>query len=310
VAAYTRIGVDDAEAIARAYSLVGVTAVEPVRGGTVNSNYYVSAGGADLFLRVYEEAGPTGARFEALFASHLAARGIPTPVPLRTRAGGFFAEHAGKPVALFPRVGGFEVCQALVTPARARRVGRAVAQIHAAARDFPDRRTGRFTLGDVVHRLDGVREPRLAVTVDRLRREVDRLERVRERLLPMGPVHGDLFRDNVRWDGDEIVAVLDFESASVGSYAYDLAVVLLSWCFSDRFVPELVAAAIEGYESVRPLEPVERAALSTEARVACVRFATTRITDVELRTPPGGRPRKDYRRFLARLDAVDAALGR
>ncbi len=304
MAAYTRIGAEEAEAIVRAYSLVGVTAIEAVAGGTVNSNYYLSAGGAELFLRVYEEAGPSGAKFEALIANHLAARGIPTPVPLRTRDGGFFAQHQGKPVALFPRVGGFEVCQALVTPARARRVGRVVAEIQAAAADFPDRRTGRFTLGDVVHRLDGIDRPDLAATVERLRREVAALETTRAPILPLGPMHGDLFRDNVRWEGDEIVAVLDFESASVGTYAYDLAVAILSWCYSDRFVPELVRAMIDGYESVRPLQPEERAALATEARAACVRFATTRITDVELRTPPGAPPVKDFRRFLDRLDAL------
>jgi homoserine kinase type II len=308
VAAYTEVSLDDAEAIARAFSLVGVTAVTPVPAGTVNSNYLVAVGGTELFLRVYEEAGVDGARYEALLAAHLAARGVPTPVPLRTRAGGFCASHAGKPVALFPKVGGEEVCQARVTPPRARAVGALVARIHQAAADFPDLRAGRFTPADVVARLDRVLRPDLASAVARLREAAARLERARDPTLPRGTVHGDLFRDNVRWQGDSVVAVLDFESASEGVLAYDLAVAVLAWCYGDRFDPALVAATIEGYDSVRPLSARERAGLAAEAGLACVRFATTRLTDVEQRTP-AGPSRKDYRRFLRRLDEVSEAFG-
>jgi Ser/Thr protein kinase RdoA (MazF antagonist) len=31
--------------------------------------------------------------------------------------------------------------------------------------------------------------------------------------VPAGVIHGDLFRDNVRFDGDSIVCALDWESA-------------------------------------------------------------------------------------------------
>ena len=42
-----------------------------------------------------------------------------------------------------------------------------------------------------------------------------------------------------------------------------------------------------------------------QARAAAVRFAITRITDYELR-PAGVVVYKDYRRFVARLAALDA----
>ena len=308
MAAYTAVPLGDAERLVRDYSLVGVTEVAPVPAGTVNSNYLVSVAGQVFFLRVYEEAGPEGARYEARLAAHLASRGVPTPVPLRTRSGDFATTHAGKPAALFPVVGGEELCQARVTPERARRVGSLVAQIQRAASDFPDRRTSRFGIDDLRRRLRGVVREDLRGAVARIRSELDRVEATRDPALPTGTTHGDLFRDNVRWDGEEIVAALDFESAAMGTLAYDLAVTILAWCFTDRFEPSLVSALVAGYESVRRLEPSERAGLVAEAELACLRFATTRITDVETRSTGGG-PRKDYRRFLARLDEVGAALG-
>src|SRR5690606_10953962 len=70
---------------------------------------------------------------------------------------------------------------------------------------------------------------------------------------PRGVIHGDLFRDNVLWNRDHISAVLDFESACEGSFAYDLMVTALAWCYGERLDLELVRAMFAGYESVRPL---------------------------------------------------------
>ena len=57
-------------------------------------------------------------------------------------------------------------------------------------------------------------------------------------------IHGDLFRDNVLWDGDRISAILDFEQASGGSLVYDLAVCINDWCWTifPRF--DLAAALV------------------------------------------------------------------
>ncbi|MDQ3036243.1 MAG: phosphotransferase, partial [Myxococcota bacterium] len=165
-----------------------------------------------------------------------------------------------------------------------------------------------FGLDRIAARLRDARTDR-----DDLRRAIARLDAVLTEVaaaatgeLPRGVIHGDLFRDNVRWEGDEIVCALDWESASDGVLAYDLAVALLAWCFGDTMRWELARALASGYAAERPLGAAERAALHTVLRGACARFASTRITDFELRPAIGERVHKDYRRFLARLDAIEA----
>ncbi|MCS6900291.1 MAG: homoserine kinase, partial [Myxococcales bacterium] len=66
----------------------------------------------------------------------------------------------------------------------------------------------------------------------------------------------------------------------------------------------LAAAMVAGYQSERPLTPEDLAALHGETLLAALRFATTRITDYAMRAPPGAKPTRDYRRFLARFEAV------
>jgi homoserine kinase type II len=117
-------------------------------------------------------------------------------------------------------------------------------------------------------------------------------------------VHADLFRDNVLWRADGLAALLDFESASSGSPAFDLAVVLLAWCFGDGLDLELGRALVAGYLARRPMPEEEREELYEAALFAALRFTISRITDFELR-PRGRGVFKDFRRFVARMRAIE-----
>src|SRR5437588_853165 len=83
--------------------------------------------------------------------------------------------------------------------------------------------------------------------------------------------------------GDGVAWGVDFEQASTGRFAYDLAVALLAWCWNGADLDEPRARALaESYRAARALDGAERAALYAEARFAALRFTVTRITDVFL----------------------------
>jgi homoserine kinase type II len=142
----------------------------------------------------------------------------------------------------------------------------------------------------------------------RLSERLARAERARDPGLPHGIIHGDLFRDNVLWQDGVPVALLDFESACDGSWAYDLMVTALAWCYGSDLDETLVRAMFRGYARERRLTRAELAALSTEGRIGALRFTITRITDFEMRRGLGERVMKDYRRFFARHERL-VALG-
>jgi homoserine kinase type II len=306
MAVLTPLPLESARALAARFGL-DVTHVHGILAGSVNSNFELSlARGGRVFLRVYEEQNLLSAVGEARLLDHLAAHGVPTPRPLAASDGSFLIEHAGKPVALFPWVEGEALCQARVEPEHARRVGEALARVHLAGMSFEGAPTSRFRVDDLFVRLEEIegaeRSAEIADAARMLRRGLERhLERPPAPEVPL--VHGDLFRDNVLWDGASVAALLDFESASRGGAAFDLMVTVLAWCFGDRLEFPLARALVVGYAAVRSLGE-ERAHLHDAAVFAALRFSITRITDFELR-PRGAGVYKDFRRFVARLRAVE-----
>jgi homoserine kinase type II len=306
---FTELDLDAARAPCAAFG-VDVAAIEPLAAGSVNSNFRITgADGVRYFGRIYEEQGEEGAHAELRLLRELAAAGVPTTRPLDA-AGGGVVRIGGKAFALYPWVDGEILCQARVTPAHTFEVGRALAALHAATPRVTPLSAGRFRVEDISTRLDRVilESPEYQ---DAARGLVPRLAEYRARRdpgLPRGVVHGDLFRDNVLWNGPRIAALIDFESACFGPLAFDVMVTLLAWCYGDAFEPDLVRALLEGYSGVRRLEPRERSALATEGGIACLRFATTRITDFAMRAAPGEAPKRDYRRFLSRLAELEAGV--
>jgi homoserine kinase type II len=309
MAVFTELPLDDAQRLAKAHGLGRVHRVIPIPAGSVNSNYFLDTDQGRRFARIYEEQEEDGVAYEWSLLDHLRGGSLPVPVRVAGPAPGEL-RVGGKPTAVFELVGGQESCQQAVSPARAAAVGSMLARCHVAAADFGWRREGRFGLVDVRRRLDAI-EPGarddLAAAVARLRSVVDETAAAWPPALPTGVIHGDLFRDNVRWDGDDIVALIDWESASDGPFVFDLMVCVLAWCYGDGLDLPLAAAMAGGYGRVRPLAEAEVRALRLVGMAAAARFATTRITDFELRQGAiGERTHKDYRRFMARLDALAA----
>jgi len=290
-----------------------VSSVQALRAGSVNSNFRLeTAAGQRFFLRVYEEQDQVGARRELGTIAELARLGVPTPAPLELRSGGRVAQHAGKPVGAHPWVEGESLCFARITPAVARQLGQALARVHCCSTRLTEIPEGRFRVSDLLVRLDQVdrADARYARDTAQIR---ERLQHYTGRIeaagpLPQGVIHGDLFRDNVLWQDAELRALIDFESLSLGAFGYDIMVCVHAWCYGDAYDTRLVAALFDGYCLERELAALEWSSLTALGALAALRFSTTRITDFSLRAAPGAAPVRDYRRFLARLAALEAGV--
>ena len=128
--------------------------------------------------------------------------------------------------------------------------------------------------------------------------------------LPHGVIHADLFPDNVFFIDGIYSGVIDFYFACNDFFAYELAVLLNSWCFDFpdfSFNAENARALIAGYQTLRPLPPIETENMIILARGAALRFLLTRLYDW-INHPPGALvERKDPREYQAKLQFFQQA---
>lgn len=245
----TQLDAEELAAILRHYSL-SLRDFAAIPQGTINSNYRVVTDEGPLFLRVCEGKSLADAAFETSLIWHLGSRGLPTPGLWRTRSGSAFVPaRSGKPVMLFSWVAGRQLADTDIDAAHAYHIGELLAELHLSAADIRREHAGIYTLRHIGERLrqlraDAVAAAELGPILASLHSEVELLSRLRQRDLPRGIGHNDLFPDNLlfsrrlpryrpgRSSRPRAASgwVLDLEQAATLPYVYDLAVVLLACC--------------------------------------------------------------------------------
>lgn len=290
MAVYTEVTDDDVAAFVGEYDLGEVVSLKGIAEGVENSNFLLSTTTGTYILTLYEKRvrGEDIPYFLELM-EHLAARGIPCPTPLHGRDGRALRQLCGRPAAIVTFLQG--LWPKRVSRRHCELLGAAMARMHLAGRDFPMHRPNDLSLSgwhgllDACRRRSGEVMPGLG---EELSREFQVLEQAWPRDLPRGVIHGDLFPDNVFFQGDRLSGFIDFYFACNDFLAYDVAICLNAWCFEsdNAFNTGKARALLQAYARTRPFGDDELAALPLLARGSALRFLLTRLFDW-LHHPPG-----------------------
>ena len=305
MAVYTEVTDDDVAAFLQQYDLGEVVSMKGIAEGVENSNFLLSTTTGTYILTLYEKrVKRDDLPFFLGLMEHLAERGIRCPTPIHGRDGAALRELCGRPAAIVTFLQG--MWPKRITVDHCRKLGRAIAQMHEAGRDFALHRPNDLSVGGWRPLLDACDgradevEPGLA---EELRNELDVLEQAWPRNLPEGVIHADLFPDNVFFHQGEVSGFIDFYFACNDQLAYDLAVCLNAWCFetNNEFNVTKARALLQAYQEVRGFSDAELQAIPTLARGAAMRFLLTRLFDW-LNHPEGAYVApKDPREYLRKL---------
>ena len=257
--------------------------LQGIAAGIENTNYFVTTDRGRYVLTLFEKLQAAELPFYLGLMSHLARAGIRCPAPMPTIAGALFRPLKGKPAALVTRLAGHTLMQPQAVHCAA--VGATLARMHVAGADYNlalDNPRGpawwHETAPLVLPFLDSERR---ALLEDELAFQ----NQHRHSDLPRGPVHADLFRDNVLFDDNVIGGVVDFYFAGCDAWAYDLAVTVNDWCIdhaSGEIIADKARALIDAYVTERPITAAERAAWPVMLRAAALRFWLSRLYDFYL----------------------------
>ncbi len=288
MAVFTEVSRDEAAALLRRLDLGELTDMTGIAGGIENTNYFIGAERDgqrhDYVLTLFERLTFEQLPFYLHLMKHLAAKGIPVPAPAADAKGEILHRVQGKPAAVVDRLRGrSELAPGTVHCAQ---VGAMLARMHLAGRDYdreqPNLRGLPWWNDTVPVVLPHVSAEQANLLRGELAYQNHLAQTPAYASLPRGPIHADLFRDNVMFDHGELSGFFDFYFAGCDTWLFDLAVCLNDWCIdletgcADR---EREQAMVESYEGVRPLMAAERQLLPAMKRAGALRFWVSRLWD-------------------------------
>jgi len=286
-----------------------VGALQNFRGiaaGIENSNFFVTTDEGHWVLTLFERLYPEQLPFYLELMQHLAARGIPCPNPTPQPDQRLWAMLAERPATLVTRLSGASILEP--SPHECAQVGALLARMHQAAADFPHNQANlrgpawwKATAPRLYSFLDAPRQ-------NLLRDEIAHQEHQARAWaqLPKGPIHADLFRDNVLFNDGKLSGVIDFYFAGVDTWLFDLAVTCNDWCIeanSGALIQDRLNALLLAYHHQRPVTHAEQAAWPDMLRAAALRFWVSRLDDWYCPRPAHELTPKDPAHFQRILEA-------
>ncbi len=285
MAVFTPVSPTDLSLWLSRYAVGTVQAQVPIASGIENTNYFVDTTQGRFVLTLFEKLQPQELPYYLHLMDHLAAQGLPCPRPLPDLQGHLFSALCGKPATLVTRLSG----QSCMTPdvAHCAAMGALVARLHVGAAHYPGEHPnprGPAWWHATARLIRGYLSPQQQ---ELLRQELafQALHRFDE--LPRGPIHADLFRDNVLFQEQQVGGVIDFYFAGTDSWLYDLAIVVNDWCMTPdaRLDAARTLALVHAYAAQRPLTSGEKSAWPVMLRAAALRFWLSRSHDKFLPRP-------------------------
>jgi homoserine kinase type II len=319
MAVFTPLSQDDVSRFLAHYTLGELQGLEPISAGIENTNYFVTTARGRWVLTVFERLTFAQLPFYLELMRHLSRRGLPVPMPQENNAGSLLSEARGKPAAMVTRMPGRWVPGPSV--AHCATIGRLLARMHLAAQDYPKFQPNLRGIGwwkSTLPRLDQhIPDHLFTLLAEEVIHQDSFFRSPGFEALPSGPVHADLFRDNVLWEGEggnadavRVGGVIDFYFAGCTLWLYDLAVTVNDWCVdvdSGAFDPPRATALLDAYHAERPLLETEHAVWQTVLRAAALRFWMSRLYDFYLPRPATVLTPHDPTRFerMLRLRIAD-----
>ena len=287
MAVFTEVSEQQADQLMQQLHLGELVSLQGISGGIENTNYFASTAQGDYVLTLFERLNHAQLPFYLQLMKHLAGQGIKVPMPQADPHGSILFTLCDKPAAVVERLQGHSELKP--NAAHCQAVGDMLARMHLAGASFdlaqPNLRGLPWWNETAPIVMPYLTAAQTSLLASELAFQNHVAASSAHSALPCGPVHADLFRNNVMFEGHELSGFFDFYFAGVDHWLFDVAVALNDWCIdldTGAFDAPRLDAMLAAYQAVRPLQAAERALLNPMLRAAALRFWISRLWDFHL----------------------------
>lgn len=310
---FTPLTHNDVSEFMRQFDLGAVLHIKGISGGSENTNYFIDCTSGSYVLTLVERGPIQDLPFFVSLLDCLKSAGLPVPFAFRNHHGQALLSLKNKPALLQAKLSGEHPDQ--VNPAQCAALGTLLAKLHSASCGLQraSDRGPQWVLTTAMPFLNTVwraEQSWLQACLDNLQQWL-----LTAPDLPQSVIHGDLFRDNAMFEGDDMRGVIDFYNAATGWTLLDLAICVNDWCVDLHHNTAVmnqprIDALLKAYSALRPLTPAELEAWPMLLQLAALRFWLSRQQYAVLHQHQTGVLIKDpdYFRQLLRLHYFQHSL--
>ena len=205
---FTTIEQDELVEFLTFYDVGELKSFEGISDGIENTNYFVDTEAGRYVLTIFETHTFEDMQYYLGLMHHLADHKVPSADPVADKHGAYLRILKDKPAALVERLKGSSILKTNLD--HCTQIGDAMGKMHSAGLSYiPENTNARGphwfaqTAAQIHDKLDdGDRKI--------LDNELAFQQSNRDKRLPRGVVHADLFRDNTLWDNDKLSGIIDF----------------------------------------------------------------------------------------------------
>lgn len=225
----------------------------PLSLGYANLNYRIETDRGSFLYRVCKQQPLHLIKYEVDLMQALKQIGFPTAYPIAKKDGSFIHPLGEHYVMMYEFHFGQEpTINKETTQAIATAIGK-LSQLPNAENHVKKNAVHPDTCDELLSEFDQAGNP-ISALLEYYKEQTEYLRPLLVQPLPKGVVHGDCFADNTLFDGNKLVAVIDFEEACYDNLLFDVGITINGFCFPDNTLNfELLETFIRAYHKQRPL---------------------------------------------------------
>ncbi len=310
MAVYTHLSHQEIAHIVGQFMIGTLKSFTGIKQGVENSNYIIETTQNKYILTIFEKrVNPQDLPFYMGLKLHLAKNGFACPMPMITKTNQLTTQYNGKTIAIISFLNGKD-CKTW-HKFHCYQVGEILAQMHETTKDFtmslPNKLSivGWQDLYQKCQKDSADTKSEITAILPKCQQHLLEIAELLPKNCPKGICHADLFPDNVLFHDHEVLSgVIDFYFACTDFWAYDLAITITAWCFTNegKFRLDCARAMIEGYEKIRQLTQDEKKYFGVFLRGSALRFTLTRLYDWINQSPDALVKAKDPMQFFKILE--------
>jgi homoserine kinase type II len=264
MACHTKFSKEELNSIISGYTIGKLVDFKPFKAGYVQSNILLRTKTEKYVLRYYENRTKEYVIYEADFLDYLSKHNYPCAMPKKNSNNQIIGEYNNKPYILFSYLIGRHLKN--LNEKQNHEMIKHLALLHKISEGYKPNnfnkrqpRSKEFCLHEAkieAEKFENKEEgrKRLALVKSRL----NKLSFPSD--LPNGVIHGDFDKANIKFMGDKLSGVLDFDDATNTFLIYDIGVILLYWTrfYLKKFDFNKAQKIIKIYNEYKPLTNLEK----------------------------------------------------